>query len=97
MLTYTITQGGNGYRIQLNGIDWIVQENGVIPYPGKTMDESIINHMNTLQDVLNTDQKIDQALKSISDVELYAAIQYTDTDYRLILLENNLGEQGGIV
>lgn len=58
MLTCTVTE--NGYRIQNNGVDWIVQEDGYIPYPGETMAESAANHMAMLKGQLSLDERLEK-------------------------------------
>jgi len=44
-LTYTVSD--NGYIILRDGVQWIVQD-GYIPYPGNTMEESAQNHINQI-------------------------------------------------
>lgn len=58
MLTCTVTE--KGYRIQNNGADWIVQEDGYIPYPGKTMAESAANHMAMLEGQLSLEERLEK-------------------------------------
>ena len=44
-LTYTVSD--NGYTILRDGVPWVVQD-GYIPYPGSTIEESAQNHIDQI-------------------------------------------------
>src|SRR5690554_5417687 len=57
-LTYEIKD--NGYVILRDGKPWIVQENGRFPYPGDTVEQSAINHINALSPNNKDDTNVEQ-------------------------------------
>lgn len=55
-LTYRITE--KGYRILLDGKDWIAQEDGYIPYPKATREESAQAHIGQLLSMSDTTEEM---------------------------------------
>jgi hypothetical protein len=80
-LTYTTTD--TGYTILNHGVPWIVQD-GYIPYPGETMEESAQNHINQ---IVADKQKEDESVDKIEALEA----ELTQTQLALAEIASLLG------
>ena len=82
-LTYEVTE--NGYKILNNGVVWIVQD-GYIPYPKPTMEESAQAHIDEIiqsrkENVPTTDlQAIQDTLQQMQTQTAQTLEELKDTD-----------------
>lgn len=90
-LTYEIKE--NGYIILKDGVPWIVQDNGVIPYRGETMEQSAVNHIN---DILATNENLpDHKLTAEEEIAILKKeneqFRQSQTEQDALIMELMLG------